>query len=75
MITKIIFHKLRSMSFIMLVAKANTFGHEFLRCFLVEIKLIWMVSFEMESKTDLSNRKKIVPAQVTLQNVFQYDLV
>ena len=59
MITKIISHKLRSMSFIMLVAKANTFGHEFLRCFLVEIKkLIWMVSFEMESKTDLSNRKK-----------------
>ena len=34
---------------VMLVAKA----------FLVEIKkLIWMVSFEMESKTDLSNRKK-----------------
>ena len=60
----------------MLVAKANTFGHEFLRCFLVEMKkLIWMVSFEMESKTDLSNRKKAVPAQVTLQNVFQYDLV
>ena len=76
MITKIISHKLRSKSFIMLVAKANTFGHEFLRCFLVEMKkLIWMVSFEMESKTDLSNRKKAVPAQVTLQNVFQYDLV
>ena len=57
------------MSFIMLVAKANTFGHEFLRCFLVEIKkLIWMVSFEMESKTDLSNRKK-------KQYFFQYDLV
>ena len=54
------------MSFIMLVAKANTSGHEFLRFFLVEIKkLIWMVSFEMESKTDLSNRKKVVPAQVT----------
>ena len=36
----------------------------------MEIKVISMVSFEMESETDLSNRKKVVLAQVTPQIFF-----